>query len=150
MADDNGKIAASDAKMILTFEQGTTGFYIKDGNNKYYGQEEEYQTIQFLDDKSKAVEWTVAPKGDGTFRITTSANHIIQYSKSHKSFGAYKTEDGSKPYPMLYVEDKTTRIAALRTDDDDAVYSLQGVRIPADAQLAPGIYIRGGRKFVVR
>ena len=51
---------------------------------------------------------------------------------------------------MLYVEDKTTRIAALRTDDDDAVYSLQGVRIPADAQLAPGIYIRGGRKFVVR
>ena len=152
MADDNGKMAASDAKMILTFEQGTTGFYIKDGNDKYYGQEEEFQTIQFLDDKSKAAEWTVAPKGDGTFRITTSANHIIQYSKSHQSFGAYKTEDGSKPYPMLYVEDKTAGIAALRTASagDDAVYSLQGVRIPADARLAPGIYIRGGKKFFVR
>ena len=110
------------------------------------------ETIQFLDDKNKAVEWTVAPKGDGTFRITTSANHIIQYSKSHKSFGAYKTEDGSKPYPMLYVEDKTAGIAALRTASagDDAVYSLQGVRIPADAQLAPGIYIRSGKKFFVR
>ena len=53
---------------------------------------------------------------------------------------------------MLYVEDKTAGIAALRTASagDDAVYSLQGVRIPADARLAPGIYIRGGRKFVVR
>ena len=152
MTDSDGRIVASDAKMILTFEQGTTGFYIKDGNDKYYGQDGNYQTVQFLDDKSKAVEWMVSPKGDGTFRITTSTNNIIQYSKSHKSFGAYKTEDANKPYPMLYVEDKTTGIVKVWTvtSSDDAVYNLQGVRMPADAQLAPGIYIRGGKKFVVR
>ena len=152
MTDSDGKIVASDAKMILTFEQGTTGFYIKDGNNKYYGQDGNHQTVQFLDDKSKAVEWMVSPKGDGTFRITTSTNNIIQYSKSYKSFGAYKTEDANKPYPMLYVEDNTMGVAKIWTitSDDDAVYNLQGVRIPADTQLAPGIYIRNGKKLVVR
>ena len=53
---------------------------------------------------------------------------------------------------MLYVEDKTTGIVKVWTvtSSDDAVYNLQGVRMPADAQLAPGIYVRGGKKFVVR
>lgn len=150
--DAGGKIVASDAKMILTFEQATTGFFIKDGNNKYYGQDPKFQTVQFLSDKDKAVEWTVSLKGDGTFRITTSTNNIIQFSESHKSFGAYKKEDANKPYPMLYVEDKTTGIVRVRSaaDSDEAVYNLQGRRMPAGAPLAPGIYVRGGKKFVVR
>ena len=53
---------------------------------------------------------------------------------------------------MLYVYDPTAGISTTNVvkSDDNAVYNLQGVRMPKNAQLAPGIYIRGGKKFVVR
>lgn len=53
---------------------------------------------------------------------------------------------------MLYVYDATAGISTLNVvkSDDKNVYNLQGARMPKDAQLAPGIYIRGGKKFVVR
>jgi hypothetical protein len=33
---------------------------------------------------------------------------------------------------------------------DNAIYTLQGVRVNAQSGLKPGIYVRAGRKFVVR
>ena len=112
---------------------------------KYFGQEDKYKTVQFVT-KDKAVEWTLEPKADGTFTITSSTGHVLQYDTKYKTFGA------NGIYPMLYVEDKTAGIGTIWTVTtiDDAVYNLQGVRMPADAQLAPGIYIRGGKKFIVR
>ena len=102
--------------------------------------------------KDKAVEWTLEPKADGTFTITSSTGHVLQYDTKYKTFGAYKPASANGIYPMLYVEDTTAGIGTIWTvtTTDEAVYNLQGVRMPADAQLAPGIYIRGGKKFVVR
>ena len=53
---------------------------------------------------------------------------------------------------MLYVYDATAGISTLNVvkTDDKNVYNLQGARMPKDAQLAPGVYICGGKKFVVR
>jgi putative extracellular ribonuclease len=53
---------------------------------------------------------------------------------------------------MLYVYDATAGISTLNVvkSDDESVYNLQGARMPKSVQLAPGIYIRGGKKFVVR
>ena len=53
---------------------------------------------------------------------------------------------------MLYVYDATAGISTLNVvkSDDENVYNLQGARMPKSVQLAPGIYIRGGKKFVVR
>ena len=149
--DNSGKVNGVNDQSVLTLEQGTTGFYIKDANGKYFGQEDKYKTVQFVT-KDKAVEWTLEPKSDGTFTITSSTGHVLQYDTKYKSFGAYKPVSANGIYPMLYVEDTTAGIGAIWTvtTTDEAVYNLQGVRMPADAQLAPGIYIRGGKKFVVR
>ena len=149
--DNSGKVNGVNDQSVITLEQGTTGFYIKDANGKYFGQEDKYKTIQFVT-KDKAVEWTLGPKADGTFAITSSTGHVLQYDTKYKSFGAYKPVSANGIYPMLYVEDTTAGIGAIWTvtTTDEAVYNLQGVRMPADAQLAPGIYIRGGKKFVVR
>lgn len=149
--DNSGKVNGVNDQSVLTLEQGTTGFYIKDANGKYFGQEDKYKTVQFVT-KDKAVEWTLEPKADGTFTITSSTGHVLQYDTKYKSFGAYKPVSANGIYPMLYVEDTTAGIGTIWTvtTTDEAVYNLQGVRMPADAQLAPGIYIRGGKKFVVR
>lgn len=149
--DNNGTISVSNNQSFLTLEQGTSGFYIKDANDKYFGQEDKYKTVQFVT-KDKAVEWTMEPKDDGTFTITSSTGHVLQYDTKYTTFGAYKPASDNGIYPMLYVEDTTAGIGTVWTvtTTDEAVYNLQGVRMPADAQLAPGIYIRGGKKFVVR
>ena len=149
--DNSGKVNGVNDQSVLTLEQGTTGFYIKDANGKYFGQEDKYKTVQFVT-KDKAVEWTLEPKSDGTFTITSSTGHVLQYDTKYKSFGAYKPVSANGIYPMLYVEDTTAGIGTVWTvtTTDEAVYNLQGVRMPADAQLAPGIYIRGGKKFIVR
>ena len=149
--DNSGKVNGVNDQSVITLEQGTTGFYIKDANGKYFGQEDKYKTVQFVT-KDKAVEWTLEPKADGTFTITSSTGHVLQYDTKYKSFGAYKPVSANGIYPMLYVEDTTAGIGTVWTvtTTDEAVYNLQGVRMPADAQLAPGIYIRGGKKFVVR
>ena len=149
--DNSGKVNGVNDQSVLTLEQGTTGFYIKDANGKYFGQEDKYKTVQFVT-KDKAVEWTLEPKADGTFTITSSTGHVLQYDTKYKTFGAYKPVSANGIYPMLYVEDTTAGIGTVWTVTtiDDAVYNLQGVRMPADAQLAPGIYIRGGKKFIVR
>ena len=151
IVDNSGKVNGVNDQSVITLEQGTTGFYIKDANGKYFGQEDKYKTVQFVT-KDKAVEWTLEPKADGTFTITSSTGHVLQYDTKYKSFGAYKPVSANGIYPMLYVEDTTAGIGTIwtLTTTDEAVYNLQGVRMPADAQLAPGIYIRGGKKFVVR
>lgn len=149
--DNSGKVNGVNDQSVITLEQGTTGFYIKDANGKYFGQEDKFKTVQFVT-KDKAVEWTLEPKADGTFTITSSTGHVLQYDTKYKSFGAYKPVSANGIYPMLYVEDTTAGIGTIWTvtTTDETVYNLQGVRMPADAQLAPGIYIRGGKKFVVR
>ena len=151
ITDNNEKVNVADDQSVLTLEQGTTGFYIKDANDRYFGQEDKYKTVQFVT-KDKAVEWTLEPKADGTFTITSSTGHVLQYDTKYKTFGAYKPASANGIYPMLYVEDTTAGIGTVWTvtTTDEAVYNLQGVRMPADAQLAPGIYIRGGKKFIVR
>ncbi|MDY6277753.1 MAG: hypothetical protein SPL35_04985, partial [Bacteroidales bacterium] len=41
-------------------------------------------------------------------------------------------------------------IAVRRAADDEAVYNLMGVRMPDGKNLPAGIYIRGGKKVVIK
>lgn len=48
---------------------------------------------------------------------------------------------------------ETTSISSVPTitvEEDEAVYNLQGIRMPDTDNLPKGIYIRGGKKFVIR
>lgn len=41
-------------------------------------------------------------------------------------------------------------VSPITVEEDEAVYNLQGIRMPDTDNLPKGIYIRGGKKFVVR
>mgnify|MGYP001305456545 CR=1 FL=1 len=58
----------------------------------------------------------------------------------------------TKPYYAIAFEDKTTGITLHqdKTSDSDRIYTLQGVSVTADFnRLAPGIYIRNGKKIYI-
>ena len=146
------KINTSDDKLFFNLEQAASGYYIKDAEGRYLYQDGKYKNFNVVNSKDDATVWTITPNADGTFRIASPSDHIVQYSKKFKSFGAYNPANSEDIYPMLYLEDTAAGIGTVWTVtiSDDAVYNLQGIRMPADTQLAPGIYIRGGKKFVVR
>ena len=145
-------IFTSDENLFFTLEQAAGGYYIKDTKGRYFYQDGKYKNFNVVNSTDKATIWTVTPNADGTFVITSSDGHVVQYSTQYKSFGAYKPASSGNLSPMLYVYDATAGISTLNVvkSDDKNVYNLQGARMPKDAQLAPGIYIRGGKKFVVR
>ncbi|MCR5077230.1 MAG: endonuclease [Prevotella sp.] len=154
VTEQAGKIALSANDAVFMLEQSAGGYYIKDSQGRYFYQDGSHKNFNVVTDVTKASEWTVEPKGDGTFDITTTDAHFtIQYSTQYKSFGAYADPQAGALYPMLYVEDaEATGISAVMTGTvtDEAVYSLQGIRQPSGVRLQPGIYVRGGRKFIVR
>ena len=137
---------------MIRQEQAAGGYYIKDTKGRYFYQDGKYKNFNVVNSTDKATIWTVTLNADGTFVITSSDGHVVQYSTQYKSFGAYKPANSGNLSPMLYVYDATAGISTLNVvkSDDENVYNLQGARMPKDVQLAPGIYIRGGKKFVVR
>ena len=145
-------VFTSDENLFFTLEQAAGGYYIKDASGRYFYQDGTHKNFNVVNSTDKATIWTVTPNADGTFVITSSDGHVVQYSTQYKSFGAYKPASSGNLSPMLYVYDATAGISTLNVvkSDDKNVYNLQGARMPKDAQLAPGIYIRGGKKFVVR
>lgn len=145
-------VFTSDENLFFTLEQAAGGYYIKDAAGRYFYQYGTHKNFNVVNSTDKATIWTVAPNADGTFVITSSDGHVVQYSTQYKSFGAYKPASSGNLSPMLYVYDATAGISTLNVvkSDDENVYNLQGARMPKSVQLAPGIYIRGGKKFVVR
>lgn len=80
----------------------------------------------------------------------------------HVTFRAVKTGDaGSSETEELTAKDcapaldkpgngdNPTSVATVSADSDSAIYSIDG-RLVKASSLAPGIYIRGGKKFIVR
>ena len=41
-------------------------------------------------------------------------------------------------------------VSPITVEEDEAIYNLQGIRMPDTDNLPRGIYIRGGKKFVIR
>lgn len=158
----NGEtVTATDDKITMqseddafTLETSGTGFLLKGNDGKYYYNDKSHKNFDANTSKPSNNVWTVTSRGDGTYTISNGSN-FIQYSTSFKSFGAYTTAQSGGLYPYLYEEqDKTTGIDAIQTSKpktaDNAVYTIQGVRVNSDGQLPPGIYIKAGKKFIVR
>lgn len=98
--------------------------------------------------------WQATANADGTYTLKASdSGNVIMYSGQFKSFGNYAAnkQDGNL-LPYLYEERKEAAgIEAptfTTTASNHAVYTLQGVRVGKPTQ--PGVYIRGGKKFVVK
>ena len=151
--DENGKITLSDDKDAYTFEEADGGYYLKDSQGRYYYQDKTYTSFTPTTSQDEADVWTVTANSDGTYTIKASdSGNVIMYSAQYKSYGNYPAEKQSgNVLPYLYAEVKPeTGVAAptLVRVPVEAVYTLQGVRVSQPTQ--PGIYIRGGKKFVVK
>lgn len=69
----------------------------------------------------------LTPKADGSYAFTVALNHNVVITKD------------------------MTGIAGIATDSaSDDVYNLQGIKMADTDHLAPGIYIKGGKKFIVK
>ena len=75
----------------------------------------------------------------------------LDYSKLYALIVYYNTEGHLSEETII---DNSTAIEGIEASGeeqaDQPVYNLQGVRMPDGASLPKGIYIRGGKKFVVK
>lgn len=154
VTDEDGKIRLASDNDAYTLEEANGGFYIKDSQGRYYYQEGTYSSFTPTTSLADADVWQLTANADGTYTIKASdSGNIIMYSGQFKSFGNYAAnkQDGNL-LPYLYEERKEAAgIGAptlATTVGNPAVYTLQGVRVAKPTQ--PGVYIRGGKKFVVK
>lgn len=142
----------------FTFEETDGGFLFLGSDNKYYYNDktnDSYRTFNAAASVPSGNVWTFSSRSNGTYTIS-NGEKFIQYSTKYSSFGAYTSAQSKALYPFLYEEQDNTPTAIEtitvpeRRYDDGAVYTIQGMRVSGDGQLPPGIYIRGGRKFIVR
>lgn len=146
-------ITLADDVSAFTLEAAADGYYLKDSKGRYYYQDADYNTFTPTTDLAKADIWTVTVNDDATFSIKSSdTNHVIQYSPKYKSFAAYKEASADNIYPMLFEETAANGLDGIHTREaaPAAVYSLQGQRMPEGVRLSRGVYVRGGKKFVVK
>ncbi len=151
--DADGKIIMASDNDAYTFEAADGGFYLKDSQGRYYYQDSTFTSFTPTTTLSEADVWTVASNGDGTYTIKAAdTGNVIMYSSKYSSYGNYGTDKQSgNILPCLYEEQQSTTDIHMPTATAAglrAVYTLQGVRVDKPTQ--PGIYIRGGKKFVVR
>ena len=87
----------------FTFTSTTGGYYIQDGDGRYYYATDDYSSYNVSSSvPSSGGVWSVDFQSDGTAKITsTDTGRYIQYSSSYSSFGCYTTSSGTMPY--LYV-----------------------------------------------
>ena len=81
----------------------------------------------------------------------------LDYSKRYMLIVDYKSAGESAPdirSSFVTLKDNSTAIEGIEAsgeaEADQPVYDLQGVRMPDGASLPKGIYIKGGKKFVVK
>ena len=154
VTDEDGKIRLTSDNDAYTLEEANGGFYIKDSQGRYYYQEGTYSSFTPTTSLADADVWQLTANTDGTYTLkATDSGNVIMYSGQFKSFGNYAAnkQDGNL-LPYLYEERKEAAgIGApslATTVGNPAVYTLQGVRVAKPT--LPGVYIRGGKKFVVK
>lgn len=102
------------------------------------------------DVSANGTTWTITFEG-GTAKIQNVYNtsRYIQYNTKNPRFAGYT---GTQKDPALYVQKATsTGISIIKAEGkrtDNATYDIMGRKVTGT--LAPGIYIRNGRKFVVK
>ncbi len=148
----NDTIYAEDMNYVFTFAAQGEGFTIKDSQDRYYNANATDATFSLVTDPSEADAWLFSPAGDGTFYIE-SCERAIQYSKVYYHVGCYDTDQDARP--MLFVQyQPVTAIHTVGTKskvDNATIYTIQGQAMGTDAARLPhGLYIKGGKKFVIR
>lgn len=158
-ADDvtasNDTIKLSSLDNAYTISVDGTVYKITDSKNRYVWHDRTFTTISVSAAGSSKGSWTITPNADGTFRIAFTDNYYIQYSTKFKSYGCYSNAQGIMPKLYMKVDKNATAIVNVKADSrqdyNGNIYTIQGRLVGKDAStLAPGLYIKDGKKFVVR
>lgn len=157
VGETDGVITLATDTLAFTFEATDGGFLIRDYAGRYYGQEGSYNSFTPSPQASGADTWTVEARPDGTYAIKAAdSKHTILYSSDYHSYGNYASAPSGSLYPRLYEQRSTATGIGLQTRPGTtgrpygtAVYNLQGQRV-GTRPLPAGIYIRNGKKFVVK
>ena len=129
---------------------------------------------EVIDDSSVGTDYENILKGcdvatkvsnaDSTYYVLTTKNGVIGfYYQKGVSDGSYANIRAHQAYLALPAgvelaakaffldDDSTTGVGIIVADEDEEgdVYSLQGIRV-TDKKLQPGVYIKNGKKFVVK
>lgn len=130
---------------------------IIDSKGRYVWHEGSYKTISMTAAGNSKGSWTITKNSDGTFKIAFGDNYYIQYSTKFKSYGCYPDAQGLMPKLFVRVNKNVTPTAIVSVVDNGLsqhngnIYTVDGRLVGKDASvLAPGLYIRDGKKFVVR
>lgn len=160
-ADDvtasNDTIKLSSLDNAYTIVADGTVYKITDSKNRYVWHDGTFKTISVSAAGSSKGSWTITPNADGTFRIAFTDNYYIQYSTKFNSYGCYPDVQGLMPKLFVRVNKNVTPTAIVSVVDNGLrqrngnIYTVEGRLVGKDASvLAPGLYIRDGKKFVVR
>lgn len=148
-------ISLATEEQVFTLQETAGGYFIVDGLGRYLYHEGTYKTLSVTASEQLAAVWTLTPNADGTFGIDAGDGYSIRYSSQYGTFGCYNTSENV--VPMLYVRAEkgaTTAIfdvKPLMRPASQPVYTLQGQYVgQSTGQLPSGIYVRGGKKFVVK
>lgn len=152
----NDTIRLSKLDNAFTLTASGDGFTILDSKSKYLYHKGTYKSFNVSANTTDASIWTITANADGTFKILTDGTYFIQYSTGYKSYGCYDGLQSDGIQPILYerVEKSTpSGIQNINTekDGDDSVYTIQGQFVGKSLNRLPqGIYIRNGKKYVIR
>ena len=153
---DGAFITTADTANAFRLEAANNGYYIKDSKGQYYFNQAKFNSFSIQTSATDGV-WTITRNSNGTHKLAYGTK-FVQYSTKYESYGVYNTEQSDGIYPTLYVaaSKEATGIQTISNGNkviapaDNAIYTLQGVRVNAQSSLKPGIYVRNGHKFVVR
>ena len=140
------KIKSSYNDEFVFTAEGTTGYSVKDNNNKYYTQSGTFNSFQLADEPET---WTVTPQSDGTFKIEMNGYYIQFGDGTYTSFGVYNEAKDNTVLPYLFELDSTSSsISEITTDATSAnapVYNLAGQKVSASYK---GVVVKAGKKYI--
>lgn len=140
--------------VVLEANPGTYTFAVSDEDgvmpsaSSLYGYDEQKKTA--VDDMTKYYKLSLdANETAGSVGFYWGANDGDAFeSKAHKAFLALPEEISANCFVFADITDGISPVTSGRYTDNGAVYSLTGVRM--SGPLPAGIYIRDGKKFVVK
>ena len=153
----NDTISLTSTDNAFTIEANGSGYSIKDSKDRYLYNDGTHKNFNVTTDKSKAGIWTATFSDDGTVKLVHGSSYV-QYSTKFTSYGCYPDAQGIMPKLFVRVNKKNVTPTAivsvvdneLRQHNGD-IYTVDGRFVGKNTSvLAPGLYIRDGKKFVVR
>lgn len=141
----NNTVSPNEQVVVMTLG-GSTGAWSLKGSEGYLTSTST-KTMAWVSDEAKV--WTISGGDDG-YTLSSSAG-TLQYNSSSPRFTTYTS---SQAPAVLYYRAKTdpaTGVESMKSVkmSENAIYNLRGQQMKHES-LPKGIYIRDGKKFVVK